>query len=1145
MVPPHFNLQENQSMLKRFIRYAFLLCCLYPVGLKAQYPNLVFNKLTIQEGLPEESIYCLLQDKQGYIWMGTQAGIVRYDGYKTRVYNFGFESSSLAWTAILFEDNSGRIWAGTRSGLFYYDRATDNFKPFEPAKGNKFSMEFIYDIFKVGEQDLWVISDEGANNVNYIDRVNLASGEISHYSSLEKGSHYINATVFIDMIATKDGKLWVGSNNGIYEYDRVKDKFTGHLTSDDPAKKRGYFSLLEDPLQPGVLWMCRKGGTTFIFDFSKCYGNEGVIQYNSKTDIATAFTHTKNSSSIGNDTLLSIKKDRKNNIWFASPVGLSVYDPVKKAFVNYNIQSQFYSGRYLVDFQPDDKGNVWYAGGKGLQYFDAGTKSFTDLGKRNNFPSVLNSNGRASKILIDRNNTVWVGTYFGGLYWINKKASQFNLLKKDIASPAGYAGGVTWAFSDNKDGSCWIANTNGFYHWFPKNDSFALLPIDPSTDKIEGRSILLDSKGRLWCGSARNGLYQYYPASKKTVHYVFDGKDSSSLSHNNVQKIFEDSRGRIWIGTNGGGLCLWRPETNDFKRYPYISNDGITIPNNGALDDDQTTLIYEDKKGTIWVGTNNGGLNSLDEITGRFTSYRNQPAGFHSVLSAVSTDSGKYYIGTFMDGLFLFDTKTKKAKKITEKDGLLYKGAWQLFEDNDHNVWVASRRGFSIIDAKTKQFRNISRLNGLPETDIFYNGIKNREGKFMIGCDNGILVFDPADFKPDSIAPLLHIEQLSFSNPQDKKKSIDSVVILYGKKEVHLSYDENKLSFYYTALSYQDAAFNQYSVWLDGYEKNWVDMGTQRVATYNNLAPGTYTFHVKASNSDGVWTTTDETITIIISPPWWRTGWAYLLYFVAFVLAIWAYNRYRMAGIKKEKEVLENKVTDRTTRLKQSNEELKSIQAHLEMQSLRAQLNPHFMFNSLNAIQELILMEENDKSHSYLARFSKLLRLLLENTEKPFIPLQREIDFIQLYLSLENLRIPELQFSITVDPAIDTEQTSIPNMILQPYIENAIWHGLSHKPTDKKLQIRITKTNGAIQYEIEDNGVGRKKSAELKSLFRKEHKSKGMELLSKRFKLLSKELGVDIVTSYEDVINNGEVAGTLVIIKVPNNFSEEIKKPIA
>jgi sensor histidine kinase YesM len=484
----------------------------------------------------------------------------------------------------------------------------------------------------------------------------------------------------------------------------------------------------------------------------------------------------------------------------------------------------------------------------------------------------------------------------------------------------------------------------------------------------------------------------------------------------------------------------------------------------------------------------------------------------------------------------LFDTKTNKAKKITKKDGLLNNQAMNMLEDNDHNVWIGSQMGFSIIDARTKRFRNISRQNGLPEAEIsYFAAIKDEDGKFIIGCEKGILIFDPADFKPDTIAPLLQIEQLSFSNPRDKKKNLDSVVLLYGKKEVRLSYKNNKVSFYYTALSYQEAALNQYSVWLEEYEKNWVNMGALRVATYTNLAPGTYIFHVKAANSDGVWTKTDETITVIITLPWWRTWWAYLLYALVFILAIWAFIAYRTAGIKREKEVLENKVSDRTT-------ELKAAQNRLEMQSLRSQLNPHFMFNSLNAIQELILMEENEKSHSYLARFSKLLRMLLENTEKLFIPLQRELDFLQLYLSLEQLRIPELEFSLTVDPAIDTEQTVIPNMILQPYIENAIWHGLSHKPTDKKLQIRITKTNGAIQYEIEDNGVGRKKSAELKSLFRKEHKSKGMELLSKRFKLLSKEFGAEIETHYEDVMNNGEVGGTLVTIKVPNNFSEEIKK---
>ena len=203
--------------------------------------------------------------------------------------------------------------------------------------------------------------------------------------------------------------------------------------------------------------------------------------------------------------------------------------------------------------------------------------------------------------------------------------------------------------------------------------------------------------------------------------------------------------------------------------------------------------------------------------------------------------------------------------------------------------------------------------------------------------------------------------------------------------------------------------------------------------------------------------------------------------------------------------------------------------AELELQSLRAQLNPHFMFNSLNAIQELILKEENERSQSYLARFAKLLRMLLENADKPFIALQREIDFLRLYLSLENLRIPDLKFSVDIDEGVDTESTMIPNMILQPYIENAIWHGLSHKKNDKQLRIRISQSNGITKYEIEDNGVGRKKSAELKSLYRKEHKSKGMELLSKRFKLLAKEYGSEVETSITDIQDE---KGTIVSITV-------------
>lgn len=213
--------------------------------------------------------------------------------------------------------------------------------------------------------------------------------------------------------------------------------------------------------------------------------------------------------------------------------------------------------------------------------------------------------------------------------------------------------------------------------------------------------------------------------------------------------------------------------------------------------------------------------------------------------------------------------------------------------------------------------------------------------------------------------------------------------------------------------------------------------------------------------------------------------------------------------------------------------------AELELQSLRAQLNPHFMFNSLNAIQELILKEDNDNSHLYLSRFSDLLRMLLDNANQPFVPLTKEIHFLELYLSLENLRIPEIKYSIKLDPQIDSNKVIIPNMILQPYIENAIWHGLSHKKGEKNINIRIRKKETSIVCEVEDNGVGRKIATELKSIYRKEHRSQGMELLSKRFSLLSKEFGSDIHTSVEDLHDNGTALGTRVAITVPYLLIEQ------
>ena len=207
--------------------------------------------------------------------------------------------------------------------------------------------------------------------------------------------------------------------------------------------------------------------------------------------------------------------------------------------------------------------------------------------------------------------------------------------------------------------------------------------------------------------------------------------------------------------------------------------------------------------------------------------------------------------------------------------------------------------------------------------------------------------------------------------------------------------------------------------------------------------------------------------------------------------------------------------------------------AEFEMHGLRAQLNPHFMFNSLNAIQEQILKEQNDAASTYLMRFAKMLRILLENADRQFITLEKEISFLKLYLAMEKLRLPELEYEITVDNAIDPEVVYVPNMILQPYLENSIWHGLSPKDGDKNIWIRIMQKHRGTLIVLEDNGIGRKRSAELKSQYRKAHNSKGMELLKKRFELIQREYGSEIGISFVDVVNDVGGTGTRVEILIP------------
>ena len=384
---------------------------------------------------------------------------------------------------------------------------------------------------------------------------------------------------------------------------------------------------------------------------------------------------------------------------------------------------------------------------------------------------------------------------------------------------------------------------------------------------------MVDKTGKIWFGGGNNGDYGldcYDPRTGKTTYYRYNKNDSTSISNNDINCIYEDHLGNIWVGTDGGGICEFDPGTSKFTRYPYIRNNLFNRNNRGALDDAQVYYIVEDKKGTLWVGTNEGSINRFNRETGTFTSYLGIAPGFTSILSIYQGSKNDLWVGTYQGGVFRFNPGTTGVERFTEKNGLLYNGAFAILRDSRNRLWLPSFRGISIFNPKTGNVRNLTSADGLPGS-TFTCGLKVSSSQFLFACDNGFISVNPEDFIPDTHAPVVHIRSAAFTIPGGQSMH-DSTIMAFGKKDIRLAYNENRLTFKYVGLYYQNADLVKYAYKLDGYDKGWINAGTEQKAVYTNLSPGTYTFRVKAANPDGVWSTESPSITITINHPGGKPG---------------------------------------------------------------------------------------------------------------------------------------------------------------------------------------------------------------------------------------------------------------------------------
>jgi len=896
---------------------------------RAQTTQLRFDHFTEKEGLPDPQIEFIKQDDFGYIWIGTITGLVRYDGYNLKRYVVDKKYPDAFLTTTVTDANHDLWIGGALGGFARYDRENDNFTVYDYQAPNNKHRYFQNIICADGEGNIWGYRYNFSDYTLQIVKFDTAT---KRYAFFAKQTYTEGGRVPAIYSTGKPGAtVWMGDNSGLHQYNFRDKTFHPFMPESDTARQKTIYRIFSAPAEPGILWLN-------AFDHASKRMILERLDTRSKT-----FKHYSRASNTGltiaNDTVNDLYEDRKHRIWLATDGGLMRYDAVSETFTSFiPADTDKEPGRNKIQKIAEAKdGSLWLSTaptdriltdqtGKGLLNFDPEKQVFKRYSSKPDDPAGLSSND-ISMLLVDNTGVLWAGSTQYGIDKLNPVTSIFQNYPITVRDGTAFTPGDTNNITVTADGACWFTNDQGIFKWKPgagaPEEVYRKKKSDNGLD-----AILVSRDGKVYFCNG-NGLQIYDPVKRTDQSYSYQKNDTASISANRIDVMLEDHTGLIWIGTVRHGLCSFDPLTRRFRRYPYIVNDA-TLKSGDKLDDGIIDGIYEDRAGTLWIATLSGGLNRFDRKTGKFKSYLfDGPLNVHSVTHLFEDKQGRFWVGTFALGLYVFDRKTGHyIRHFTEDNGLLINTVNGISQDKEGFLLISSVRGLTRIDPVTLTMKSFPLTKILPGRSLLidWNLVLTGDQALFI-LTNSIAAFDPAKLNGSPDAPVVHIEKVGHGNPASTS---DNVTIKPASgHQLELPYNQNHIIFNYVALHYTNPSRNIYAYRLDGYDNRWIQAGVQRSAIYTNLSPGTYTFHVKAANSDGVWNDKGDSFTIIINPPWWQTWWAWFLYAVLFASVIYAFVTYRSRQLRRENLLLEQKIDLRTKQLSKANQELSEQQEEI------------------------------------------------------------------------------------------------------------------------------------------------------------------------------------------------------------------------
>jgi len=1046
----------NRFSLSCFFILVFGL--LLRVLIFSQENSIRFEHLSSEQGLSQNVVYCILQDKKGFMWFGTQNGLNRFDGYQYKIYKYNPKKEGLTLTVntvtVIYEDRTGKLWIGTDGGgLSYFEREGESFIrcPYE--------------------------SDVDTNpgpDINLITAI----------------------------CEDRRGIIWVGTLGGgilcFNPQNRKWSRFVHKSGISGTLSENKIRCFWED--RRGLMWIGTEGGGVNIFD--------------PKTEEFFHYSHdAKNQDSLINNIVYSIYEDSQGNLWMGTQGGLELFDFNNKKFIHHQFQPKnpkSLSNNIVRVIFEDSKKRLWVGTEEGLNLlsrFPEGKVEFIRYLNELNNPYSLSYNNIYS-ITEDDSGSIWIGTFGGGVNRIDPQKQRFvHFYGNPYASNSLSSNDISCLYEDKK-GILWVGTSDsGLNRYNPNTGNFTHYKDNNTLSSNDIMALYEDRKGILWIGTWGGGISLFDREKEAFSHFTSDENSDSGIQSNDIFCFCEDQEGNLWIGTWKGGLNLYHPEKKEFSYYMNDPQNPKSISSNGV------TFIFPDirNKKILWVGMYSSGLERFNRQTDTFVHYSHKPEKLNSLShnSVLSVYISKRYpeiiwIGTYGGGLNKFDSEEDHWHIYSEEDGLCNNTIYGILEDNDGNLWLSTIKGLSRFNPENETFKNYYAEDGLQHNEFnqgaFY---KSRDGHFYFGGINGFNSFLPEEMTENSKPPQIVITDFKVYNREFhlKKSILETRKVVLSHRDV--------FSFEFAALNYIASAKNRYAYMMVGYDDDWIDLDYKRDITFSGLSHGKYIFKVIGSNNDNVWNRDGASIEVVITPPFYKTWWFQILLamtVIAFILILYKMRvrRYKLQRkkleievvkrteeISKQKEIIEVK----NRQLENSNQELQKSERELrELNATKDKffsIISHDLKNHLTALlgfSDMLFrsfaMLDDEKKHKYsrsIDRSAKDLYDLLENllqwSRSQTGGLQCKPKIIDLgflipeIISIYIINAKKKKVHITHEIENDTLAYADKNMV-RTILRNLISNAIKFTGGGGKIQVTAAGRDGYIKVSVADSGIG-------------------------------------------------------------------------